>query len=84
MAIYENTSEYTDKNPSRPLYRLAQGVWFVLSIIEILLAFKFILRLLGANPLAGFTNFIYSTTAPFIWPFITVFPNPRIDRAVVE
>lgn len=58
---------------TKPLYRGTQIVWYILGIIEILLAFRFFLKLLGANTGAGFTDFIYGVTHIFTIPFISVF-----------
>jgi ABC-type phosphate/phosphonate transport system permease subunit len=48
-------------------------VWFVAGILLVLLAFRFILTLLGANSSNGFANFIYSTSHPFVSPFFSLF-----------
>lgn len=48
-------------------------VWFIAGILLILLAFRFIFVLLGANPANGFANFIYSTSHPFAAPFFGIF-----------
>lgn len=69
---------------TRPLYRGSQIVWYVLSVIEGLLAIRFVLRLLQANPAAGFTDFIYSLSSIFTAPFVAVFSNARIDNSVFE
>lgn len=50
----------------------------ILGIIEILLAFRFVLKLLGANPEAGFSGFVYGTTYIFATPFLTVFRSNHI------
>ncbi|TSD01061.1 MAG: hypothetical protein Athens071425_508, partial [Parcubacteria group bacterium Athens0714_25] len=50
---------------TKPLYRGTQIVWYLLGLLEILLAFRFILKLLGANMEAGFTSFIYGVTYIF-------------------
>lgn len=63
---------------TRPLYRGTQIVWYILGIVEVLLAFRFVLKLLGANPGAGFTDFIYGITYPFATPFLSVFQNSQI------
>ncbi len=52
---------------------------FVFGLIEILLVFRFILRLLSANPRAGFVTWIYETTAPILRPFTSIFPNPSVS-----
>lgn len=69
---------------TKPLYRTSQAVWYILGIIEILLAFRFILKLLAANPSAGFTNFIYGITAPFASPFLNVFRVSQVEGNVLE
>ncbi len=59
-------------------------MWYVLSILEVLLAFRFVLKLMGANPLAGFTSFIYGVTYIFAAPFLSVFRITRIEGSVFE
>lgn len=71
-------------NTTRPLYRGTQIVWYVLGLVEVLLAFRFILKLLGANATAGFTSFIYSITAPFASPFVSVFKATKAQGSVLE
>lgn len=69
---------------TKPLYRATQIVWYILGLFEVLLAFRFILKLLGANPDAGFTNFIYSITYPFAAPFLSVFNISKVQGSVFE
>lgn len=68
---------------TKPLYRGTQIVWYILALIEVLLAFRFILRLLGANPAAGFSSFIYGVTYIFATPFLAVFRNSSIVQGSV-
>src|SRR3989344_4784414 len=58
----------------KPLYRTTQVVWYVFGVIEGLLAIRFFLKLLAANPAAGFTRLIYDMTEIFAAPFLFVFP----------
>lgn len=69
---------------TKPLYRGVQIAWYVLGLLEVLLAFRFFLKLLGANPGAGFTSFIYNTTYLFAAPFLNVFRVTYIEGAVFE
>lgn len=48
-------------------------VWFVIGVILVLLAFRFLLALFGANPANGFADFIYSASHPFVAPFFGLF-----------
>jgi hypothetical protein len=69
---------------TRPLYRGTQIVWYILGVVEVLLAFRFILKLLTANPGAGFTAFIYGFSYPFVAPFLTVFRITQVAGSVLE
>jgi hypothetical protein len=48
-------------------------VWYILGLIEILLAFRFLLKLFGANPESGFVDFIYSVSGILSGPFDSIF-----------
>lgn len=69
---------------TKPLYRGTQIVWYILGVLEVLLAFRFVLKLLGANPAAGFTSFIYGVTYPFVAPFLSVFRVTRVSSSTFE
>lgn len=69
---------------TQPLYRATQTIWYVLGVLEALLVFRFMLKILGANPQAGFTTFIYNTTAPFASPFLNVFQISRVEGSILE
>jgi hypothetical protein len=60
------------------------AVWYVLSLIEILLAFRFVLKLLGANPESGFVNFIYSITGVLTAPFDSIFGVTSAESGTIE
>ncbi len=51
----------------------ARLVMFVSGVLLTLLAFRFVLVLLGANQNNGFANFIYSVSHPFAAPFFGLF-----------
>ena len=69
---------------TKPIYRGVQVVWYLLSLIEFLLIFRFVLKLLGANPGAGFTSFIYNITGPLVAPFLRVFNITVVQGAIFE
>lgn len=56
-------------------------VWMVAGVIIGLLAIRFLLRLLGANPNNGFVDFIYSISGIFAAPFFGMF-NYTVDTGV--
>lgn len=78
------TTNSTSAARIRPLYRGTQIVWYILMIVEALLAFRFILRAFGANPNAGFSSFIYSITYPLAGPFLAVFGTSRAAGSAIE
>ena len=69
---------------TKPLYHGTQIVWYLLGILEALLMFRFILKLLAAYPAAGFTSFIYNTSHPFVAPFLNVFRATRVEGSIFE
>ena len=48
-------------------------VYFVFGLLEVLLAFRLVLKLMGASMASGFVGFIYSLTGVFILPFEGIF-----------
>lgn len=76
------TSEEGDSQPTKTPKRESTAsqtteyiVYFLFGLLDILLAFRLVLRLLGANPISSFVSFIYSLSAAFIWPFQGIFQN---------
>lgn len=80
--IITTRPEYPSR--TKTLYRGYQIAWYLLGILEALLAFRFFFKLFAANPNAGFTSFIYSVTSPFVSPFINVFRVPVSGGNVFE
>jgi hypothetical protein len=48
-------------------------IYFFFGALEILLAFRFILKLTGANFASGFVEFIYNLSSIFVLPFEGIF-----------
>jgi hypothetical protein len=69
---------------TKPLYKGTQIVWYILGFVEILLLFRFVLKLLAANGGTGFTKFIYGITQVFAAPFISVFRTSYAENNVFE
>src|SRR3989339_1919361 len=75
----------SSNSPStKPLYRGTQIVWYLLGLLAVLLAFRFVLKLLGANPSAGFSSFIYGITYIFTAPFLSVFGMSKVSGSIFE
>ena len=65
-------------------YRLTQLVSWVFGLVEGLIAIRLVLKTLGANPSAGFAQFMDGITAPFVGPFVNLFANPTYGNSVLE
>jgi ABC-type Na+ efflux pump permease subunit len=48
------------------------------------MAFRFLLKLLAANPSAGFSKFIYNVSYPFVAPFLSVFHISQVEGNIFE
>jgi uncharacterized membrane protein len=48
-------------------------IWYLVGILLVLLVFRFVLALLGANSTNSFANFIYKASHPFVSPFFSLF-----------
>ena len=58
-----------------PARRAAEAIYLVFGIINGLLLIRVVLKLLAANPLAGFSKFIYGLTDVFLAPFRNLLPT---------
>ena len=81
------TSDDIDNSPKREAtsYQTAGYlVYFVFGMLDVLLAFRFVLRLLGANPSSGFVDFVYNLSEIFISPFVGIFNQSLAKGAVIS
>lgn len=72
-AVQQETREIRTERSTDAKTTAQNVVWFILGLIEILLAIRFLLKLLGANSASGFVNFIYSVTNVLTAPFDNIF-----------
>jgi uncharacterized membrane protein len=72
--VQKTTKTRNSRNDTEHQHNLvARIVWYIAGILLVLLGFRFILALLGANSSNGFANFIYKTSHPFVSPFFSLF-----------
>lgn len=71
-------------NNEQTLYRVTRVIWYIFYVLEALLLFRFILKLLGANAAAGFSNFIYTLSSVPLAPFRFVFGTNSVGGSIVE
>jgi hypothetical protein len=51
-------------------------IWFLVGVLDVLIAIRFVLLLAGANAAVGFAQLIYGVTTPFVGPFLGLFGKP--------
>lgn len=66
------------------IFRSYQIIWYILGVIEVILAFRVVLKLLGASTFSGFTNFIYAISSPFAQPFAGILGVTGLSDMVLE
>jgi uncharacterized protein YggT (Ycf19 family) len=85
MAVQQPVSDPVSAPPSAPVehvsmteqsrynFRAAAVVWFVVGVIEIFIAARFLGKLFGASAHSAFVNFIYQVSGPMVAPFTGIF-----------
>jgi len=59
-------------------------IWFIVGVINALIAIRFVLLLLGANQSAGFVDFIYGITGGLVAPFVGIFGQPTYGQFMFD
>jgi len=78
----------TQKEPDRErrifTFKATQLIWLFLGVLEGLLALRFVLKLIAANPESPIANFIYAITNLFLMPFTGLTATPSAGGMVLE
>lgn len=69
---------------AKSFYRVTQIVGYLVMVLEAFLLLRFILKLMQANPQAGFSSFVYGVSGFFTAPFEAVFRNLKVSGSVFE
>ncbi|MCX6034058.1 MAG: YggT family protein [Chloroflexi bacterium] len=84
----ESEVQTTQKEPERErrifTFKATQLVWLFLGILEALLALRFGLKLIGANPDSPIAVLIYGFTSLFLFPFTGLTATPTAGGMVLE
>jgi hypothetical protein len=68
----------------KTIFRFNQVIWYILGFVEVLLVFRTILKMLGANQFVGFTSLIYAITNPLVAPFAGILNISVTGNSVIE
>ncbi len=66
------------------LARITQIIWLVTGVLESVFTIRILLKLMAANPAAGFATFIYNMTAVFLTPFFGLTATPSANGSILE
>lgn len=64
--------------------RAVQVVWWLVGFVDILLAIRFLLKLLGGSTVSGFVTFMYNITQPLVAPFHGIFNTTVQGSSILE
>ena len=64
--------------------RLIGLITLMFVVLNGMIALRFLLKLLAANPASPFAQFVYFFTAPFLWPFQGLIYTPTFGGSQVE
>ncbi len=64
--------------------RVTQVIWLLFGFLEALIGIRIVLKMIGANPAAYFSQIIYGVTEVFLWPFNGLTANPAVGPFVLE
>ncbi len=65
-------------------FQVTRIIWTLVGILEIALGLRFVLKLIAANPDAGFARAMYGLTQPFLAPFAALVGTPTSGGTVLE
>ena len=60
-----------------------QVIWYIIGVINALLALRIVFRLLGAND-TGFVSILYTVTSPFTVLFRGIFAEPSLNGSYFD
>jgi uncharacterized protein YggT (Ycf19 family) len=65
-------------------FRAVAVVGFIVGVVDVLIATRFLLKLLGASTQSSFVNLIYAVSGPLVAPFHGIFPNTGSTGNIFE
>src|SRR5579859_8088056 len=81
-APVQQTSSITEEG--RYNFRAVAVVGFVVGVVDIFIAARFLGKLLGASAQSAFVNFIYQVSSPMVAPFTGIFGNTGTNTNTFE
>jgi len=83
LNVHEKERSIAAANQNSAIARVVNIAYFLFGALELLLAVRVILHLVGANADNGFADFIYGLSAPFVALFVSLLKNPVLSMTAV-
>jgi hypothetical protein len=83
LNLHEKTQSITRANQNSSVARIVNIEYLLFGALELLLAIRIVLHLVGANPDNGFANFVNGLSAPFVALFANLLQNPVLTSTSV-
>jgi len=83
LNVHEKERSIAAANQNSAIARVVNLAYFLFGALELLLAVRVILHLVGANADNSFANFIYGLSAPFVALFVSLLKNPVLTTTAV-
>jgi hypothetical protein len=82
----EVTSSQREPERERQIFtfKATQLIWLLFGVLEILIALRIALMLIGANPNSPIVALIYGFTYLFLFPFTGLVGSPSVGNMVLE
>jgi hypothetical protein len=64
--------------------KVTRALWIFATALDVLLGFRFLLKLFAANPASPFARLVYTATDVLVFPFQNLVSNPAIGNGVFE
>jgi hypothetical protein len=66
------------------MIKVTQVFWLLFGLLEALIALRFMLKLMAANPANPFAVMVYGLSYMFVWPFLGLTVTPATAGIVLE
>ena len=82
----ENRSAHQESDREGRIFtfKVIQAIWLLLGILEVLIALRIGLQLIGANPVNPIVAFIYGFTFLFLFPFAGMIASPTSGSSLLD
>jgi uncharacterized protein YggT (Ycf19 family) len=82
--VKESSDDHKDIQKKKTVIRAYHIIWFIVGVIEVLLGFRFVFEIAGANQYSPFVQLVYVLSYPLAQPFQRIFGITSIQGSVFD